>query len=361
MIAFLHKVEAKALADGFSGVRVIIEKTWLLELAVSGDRLIEYEVCIDQTVPTSRIVLICQYNRAQFGPAVIHDVLRTHSLIILGDQVCPNPFYEPPELAQGQAAQPGSDLMAMRVAWRIGQLKKARAAAGARADGGAPAGPFPPAARNPGGGAPPPGPRIARRVRPGPGRHHPAPARRAGPGRRRPPCRSSTNVPPSCSKPGSRCEPGAELRPALLDTLGLEATLRWLAEHHQQQTGCEVQLVGHLSGRRSPDLAIACFRVVQEALTNVVRHAAARHVWIELSQSDSVLELVVRDDGVGFDVAAAQEQAGRRGRLGLLGMAERVQILGGRLDVESQPGRGARIRASFPLSEASEEPADPKE
>jgi len=146
-----------------------------------------------------------------------------------------------------------------------------------------------------------------------------------------------------------------ELRPTMLDVLGLEATLRWLAERQQQRTGCAVQVVGHLSGTPlSADMAIACFRVVQEALTNVVRHAAARHVWIELSQSESTLKVVVRDNGVGFDVVLAQEQAARRGSLGILGMRERVEILGGTLQVESEPGRGTRIRTSFPLSEASE-------
>lgn len=153
-----------------------------------------------------------------------------------------------------------------------------------------------------------------------------------------------------------------ELRPTMLDTLGLEATLRWLAKHHQQRTGTPVQVVGHLSGAPlSAELAIACFRVAQEALTNVVRHAAARHVWVELSQDESVLELAVRDDGVGFDVLPTQERAAQRGRLGLLGMRERVQILGGSLDVESEPGRGTRIRASFPLSEVPEEPVEPAE
>jgi two-component system sensor histidine kinase UhpB len=123
-----------------------------------------------------------------------------------------------------------------------------------------------------------------------------------------------------------------------------------------------VQVVGHVSeAPLCSDLAIACFRVAQEALTNVVRHAAARHVWIELSQSDSVLELVVRDDGVGFDVAPTQEQAARRGSLGLLGMAERVQLMGGTLQVETEPGRGTRIRASFPLGEAPEEQKDLEE
>ena len=153
-----------------------------------------------------------------------------------------------------------------------------------------------------------------------------------------------------------------ELRPTMLDTLGLEATLRWLAEQHQQRTGCPVQVVGHLTGSPlPPDLSIACFRVVQEALTNIVRHAAARQVWIELSQSENVLELGVRDDGVGFEVAPTQEQAARRERLGLLGMTERVHLLGGTLHVESEPGRGTRIRASFPLREASEEQANPEE
>ncbi len=153
-----------------------------------------------------------------------------------------------------------------------------------------------------------------------------------------------------------------ELRPTMLETLGLEATLRWLAEQHQQRTGTEVQVVGHLSGTPlSAEQAIACFRVAQEALTNVVRHAQARHVWIDLSQSDSVLELVVLDDGVGFDVGPAVEQAAQRGCLGLLGMRERVQILGGSLDVESQPGRGTRIRASFPSSEIPDQPAAPAE
>jgi PAS domain S-box-containing protein len=153
-----------------------------------------------------------------------------------------------------------------------------------------------------------------------------------------------------------------ELRPTMLDTLGLEATLRWLAELHQQRTACEVQVVGHLSGTPlAPELAIACFRVAQESITNVARHAAARHVWIELSQSESVLELVVRDDGAGFEVVSIQAKAATSGSLGLLGMRERVEILSGTLKVESEVGRGTRILASFPLSEVSIQAADPED
>src|SRR5262249_19740614 len=151
-------------------------------------------------------------------------------------------------------------------------------------------------------------------------------------------------------------------RPTMLDTLGLEAALRGLAEHHRQRTGTEAQLAGDLAGPPlSPELAIACFRVAQEALTNVVRHARAGHVRIELRQGDAAVELAVRDDGVGFDVGPTQEQAARQGHLGLLGMRERVQNLGGRLDVESAPGRGTRIRATFPVGEAPEGPAEPAE
>jgi PAS domain S-box-containing protein len=143
-----------------------------------------------------------------------------------------------------------------------------------------------------------------------------------------------------------------ELRPVLLETAGLDATLRWLAEQHEQRTGILTEVVGHVA-EVSGEIAIACFRVVQEALTNVVRHADARHVWIELSQTDGLLTLLIRDDGVGFDVPRTLEQAAGTGNLGLVGMRERVELLGGELAIESRPGKGSRIRVSFPLAECA--------
>jgi signal transduction histidine kinase len=138
-----------------------------------------------------------------------------------------------------------------------------------------------------------------------------------------------------------------ELRPTMLESAGLAPTLRWLAKQHEERTGMVTQVVGQLNDVPS-DLAIACFRAVQEALTNVIRHARARHVWIELNQTDAAIELEVRDDGVGFDVAKALDQAPGFGHLGLLGIKERVQILGGDMVVDSQPMRGTRIRISLP-------------
>jgi signal transduction histidine kinase len=146
-----------------------------------------------------------------------------------------------------------------------------------------------------------------------------------------------------------------ELRPTILETGGLDTTLRWLAEQHQQRTGTITEVVGHL-GDVPSDLAIACFRVVQEAMTNVVRHARAQHVWIELNQNDVRLELVLRDDGVGFDVTSTLDRAATGANLGLLGMRERVEILGGQLEIDSQPGRGTRIHISLPLTETTTSP-----
>jgi PAS domain S-box-containing protein len=143
-----------------------------------------------------------------------------------------------------------------------------------------------------------------------------------------------------------------ELRPVMLEIAGLDATLRWLAQQHQQRTGMVTEVVGHVSDLPG-ELAIAGFRVVQEALTNVVRHAAAQHVWIELAQTEGLLKLVVRDDGVGFDAPRVLERAAGSGNLGLIGLRERVEILGGQVAIESQPGRGTRICVSFPVSEAA--------
>jgi signal transduction histidine kinase len=139
-----------------------------------------------------------------------------------------------------------------------------------------------------------------------------------------------------------------ELRPTMLETAGLDAALRWLAAQHLQQTGTEVQISGH-AAHVSGEVAIACFRVAQEALTNVMRHARARNVWLTLAHTEAGLQLQVRDDGVGFDVQRALREAAGSARLGLLGMRERVEILRGTLEVDSQPGRGTRVRIMLPV------------
>ncbi len=144
-----------------------------------------------------------------------------------------------------------------------------------------------------------------------------------------------------------------DLRPSLLDDLGLVPALRWYSDRQSRRAGLSVQFhVEPLEADPPVDMRITCFRIVQEALTNVVRHAQAEHVVVELRQRDRELELTVRDDGHGFDVDQALERASHGGSLGLLGMQERTLFAGGQMHIQSARGRGTEIRVSFPLPPA---------
>jgi signal transduction histidine kinase len=139
-----------------------------------------------------------------------------------------------------------------------------------------------------------------------------------------------------------------DLRPAILDDLGLAAALRWYADRFAQQTGVQTHLAVEEIAPLDPAAATACFRIAQEALTNIARHAAAKNAWLELRRTGAGIELVVRDDGAGFDVAAANERAQQGASLGLIGMQERASLAGGTFDVRSTPGTGTEVRASLP-------------
>ena len=141
-----------------------------------------------------------------------------------------------------------------------------------------------------------------------------------------------------------------DLRPALLDDLGLVPALRWYVDRQAQQAGFTAHVIADaFEERLPPTLEITCFRVVQEALTNVIRHAQARQVQVELQNRETEVELVVRDDGVGFDVEAAMERAAHGASLGLLSMQERVRLVGGQFKIVATAGRGTRIHARFSL------------
>lgn len=137
-----------------------------------------------------------------------------------------------------------------------------------------------------------------------------------------------------------------ELRPSLLDDLGLESALRWYLARQAERAGFAAELIADsLAAHLPPEIETACFRVAQEALTNVVRHAHASRVVVELRQRGSTLRLSIRDDGVGFDVQAAAHGA----NLGLVGMQERVLLVDGKLTIESAPGHGTTVRVRLPL------------
>ena len=144
------------------------------------------------------------------------------------------------------------------------------------------------------------------------------------------------------------------LRPSLLDDLGLVSALRWYVDSQAQRAGLQTHFEANPTEIRVPsDLEIGAYRIVQEALTNVVRHAKATRVEARIERTGKKLRLSIRDNGVGFDVAAARQRAKRGSSLGLLTMSERARLLGGALAIHSTPGRGVEVRVTLPIEEAS--------
>ena len=137
------------------------------------------------------------------------------------------------------------------------------------------------------------------------------------------------------------------LRPSLLDDLGLPTALDWYARQQASRAGLRIAFwSAPLERRLDPALETACFRVAQEAITNVIRHAQAREVTLHLECESAALHLSVHDDGRGFDPPAV---LGGRTSLGLLGMQERVALVGGRFACHSSPRHGTAVHAWFPL------------
>jgi signal transduction histidine kinase len=140
-----------------------------------------------------------------------------------------------------------------------------------------------------------------------------------------------------------------DLRPAALDELGLEAALTTLVERVRRQSGLEIDLQidlaferGDSPARHLMDIESAGYRLAQEALTNIIKHADAGHVEIRVTDRDDCLEIVLRDNGNGFD--RERPSAG----FGLLGMRERIALVHGKLEIESAPGAGTTVRARIP-------------
>jgi len=133
------------------------------------------------------------------------------------------------------------------------------------------------------------------------------------------------------------------LRPLYLEELGLAPALEMLA----REAGASFQLLGRAT-RLSDEVELALFRIAQEALSNAQRHAQAKHVAVVLAFEDGRVRLVVQDDGRGFDPPERAADLVHHGHLGLMSMQERAEIVGGRLEIRSHPGRGTRIEVIVP-------------
>ncbi len=348
MIDFLRDAEARAYAEGFSGLRVLGEMTWVLGLGAGWEQLIEYEALLNKFLENSRSLILCQYDRQRFDPVVIHDILRTHPVVILGDQVCPNPYYEPPELVLRADATASPAFKGKRVDWWIAQLKRARAASQESQ-------------------------RMLERVQ--------ALSRRlldVQEAERRHLARElhdeigqlltglrlllRANSDASVDTVRTKFDEGRrlvdellekvrglsfDLRPAALDHLGLLPALLALFERYSKQTGVLVDFK-HNGVEKGFSAAVetTAYRIVQEALTNVARHAGVGGATVQIWATPDVLHLRIQDRGRGFDPGSGLTTTRSSG---LVGMQERAMLLGGHLTVESRPGVGTELSAELPL------------
>ncbi len=139
------------------------------------------------------------------------------------------------------------------------------------------------------------------------------------------------------------------LRPPMLDDLGLVPTLRWYLKQYAKRLNLETEFEAlGLEQRLPSELETALYRVIQEALTNVARHAQASRVQLRLERRGTTIVACIRDNGQGFDVAKVISRKAIITGTGLLGMRERISLLGGRLDIHSRPGHGTRLLVEIP-------------
>src|SRR5712664_1716800 len=141
-----------------------------------------------------------------------------------------------------------------------------------------------------------------------------------------------------------------ELRPTVLDDLGWIPAIRFLAESVSKRTHLLIEVKAAFAGRLSGAMETALYRIVQEALTNASKHAKATRVWIQVRRQGRTLCCSIRDDGEGFDAHVAHAEGKRRG-LGLIGIRERLNAVGGTLSIHSAPGRGTKLLIRLPLED----------
>jgi signal transduction histidine kinase len=336
-IRFLAKAAQEPGTAEFSGMRTLLgEMTWTIRQDIAPDVLIEFEAKVNGFVLDHDVRALCQYNRNQFSPELILGVLRTHPVVVYGGIVCKNPYYIPPEefLKPNQASREVERLLNNILRWQQ-SLDQLRALAArlqsAREEERT---------------------RIAREIHDELGqaltaikidlaaliRDLPGDS---GPQRQR--SQSILKLLDEAIQSVRRI--ATELRPGILDDLGLVAAVEWAAEEFQARTGttCELSLPG-VDIALDPERATALFRILQETLTNVARHTNATRVDIRLAQENGDLILEVNDNGQGI----GEEHPSESRSLGILGMRERALLLGGELTISGEPGKGTTVRVRIP-------------
>jgi signal transduction histidine kinase len=141
-----------------------------------------------------------------------------------------------------------------------------------------------------------------------------------------------------------------DLRPALIDDLGLLAAVRSLANESLKAAGVQVHVEeGGTQKRLPPEVEVAIFRIIQEAIVNIVKHANAESAFVSLDFKEKAIVVQVEDDGTGFDLSENLGKSSTRRGIGLTGMQERAELLGGVLNIDSEPGKGTRLNIEIPI------------
>lgn len=342
MLGKIEQYASGSRSAGHAGFRIVGEMSWALE----GDlkALAEFEARLNLNRVWERFACagLCQFDIRRFTPETLREMIIVHPLVVIGDRVCRNPYYVAPEkylspdwprheadwmmtnlerLQQSQDSLRASQERYRSLARRL--LEQQEHERGA----------------------------LARELHDQLGQSLVAVSLNleAIKGELSP--AASPRVPESLRAIEKMIEQvqtlAFDLRPSTLDEFGLVGALRLLVARHGDRAGLRASFTATPTDARAPvEIETACFRIAQEALSNIARHARARRVEVTLTANDAALELMVRDDGAGFDAERL------RTRLGLVGMAERAELAGGRLDIESAPGSGATLRALFPLASA---------
>jgi signal transduction histidine kinase len=343
MFALLQSETEQALAEGYMGLRAGGELTWATRGLPGCERLLEYEVRLNTFLPGSCCMGLCQYDLRRFDLLCLLSAFMTHPRVLVGTAVYENIFFRSPNevLTQGLSTaawrywfeQLAARQQAEAELERDRQVAKqlARQLVDVREN----------ERRD-----------LAREL------HDEAGQALTG---LKLILELLPHIPPDTIRPqlekaqalvdeliAQVRELSLELRPAMLDELGLMPALQWYVERYQAQTQIAVsfQQTG-LEGRFAPAVETALYRVVQEALTNIARHAQVRTATVRLWADTERLHLEIADQGVGFDAAGI---LARVGSSGLTGMRERMALAGGSLQVESSLGAGTRVTADIPLA-----------
>lgn len=351
MIALLLAETERALADGFPALRVTGEMSWALQRLPGSERLIEYEAKLNEFLPGSKCLAICQYDRRRFAEALLLDVLTTHPIAIIGTQVYDNFYYIP------SAEFLGSDLPAAKLRHWIdnlaerkqaevklltyqGQLRSLASQLSLTEE------------------------RERRRI---------AVELHDSIGNTLALCKIKLGaLQESLSSAGhagkldeiyelidqaiqSTKSLTFELSPPVLHELGLELALEWLAERIQQQYGIAIDFENDRQPKPlDDDVQILLFQVTRELLVNVIKHAQAQNARVSICRDCDNIRLSVEDDGAGFDTSKIVSDPISTGKLGFFSIRERINHIQGDLEIQSELGHGSRITIVVPLKLKSE-------